>query len=229
MSKQEKKVTILKMWKEKDFYDSKQQDEKEIKWIIEPDTPFYLLISVVENSFIVGGIIDKITTNADSWFVPFSGQQKEWYDYTLVEHLIRILQKLDVKHAIANISTCGNYRLEIVGWKDASKTRDIDLIPFLTHECKYKDDWSLTQINSHGNKSFISWEYIHLKTRSLKTRYYGDSVFSKCVRQIVVLDAIDKHYERFFDHGMINTKLLMDINGELWEDSIKIYPGNHQR
>jgi hypothetical protein len=33
---------------------------------MEPETPFYLLISVVESSFVVGGIIDKITTNADS-------------------------------------------------------------------------------------------------------------------------------------------------------------------
>jgi hypothetical protein len=71
-------------------------------------------------------------------------------------------------------------------------------------------------------KAFLPDRYIHLKARSLKTRYYGDSIFTKCVRQIVVLDAIDKHYERFFDHGMINTKLLMDVNAELSEDSIKI-------
>lgn len=78
------------------------------------------------------------------------------------------------------------------------------------------------QITAKWENPFEREQYIQLKTRSLKTRYYGDSIFSKCVRQIVVLDAIDKHYEKFFEDGMINTKLLMDVEWELWEDSIKI-------
>jgi len=222
MSWSDKKVTLLKIGDSSPFYQSQQENEKTISWIIDPETPFYLFIRVLENSFIVWWIIDKIATNADSWFVPFTEEQIAWYETWKVEHLQHLLNTFDVKHAITNIASCGNYWLEVSGWKDKSIPWNIWLHPFLTHECAYKDDRTLVQKNSRGNKEFAKESYIHFKTASLKTRYYGESIFSKCVRQIVVLEAIDKYYERFFDYGMINTKLLMDINGELWEDSIKI-------
>lgn len=222
MSRKNKQISLLKLWPPQQFYQSQQKEEKVVPGIIEPEMPFSLLVSVVNDSFIIGWIIDKIATNADSWFKSFTETITSWYDTKLIVRLESILKDLDVKHAIANIATCGNYWLEITWWQEQQTPWNIDLIPFLTHECKLKADWTLMQINSHGEKAFTLWKYVHLKTRSLKTRYYGDSIFSKCVRQIVVLDAIDKHYERFFDHGMINTKLLMDVNGELWPDSIKI-------
>jgi len=222
MALTDKKVTLLKIGESSSFYQSQQNKEKVVEWIMEPETPFYLLINVVENSFIVWWIIDKISTNADSGFMEFTKESIKGYDNFTIQSLQGLLHDFDVKHAIASIASCGNYRLEVIWWQDKKKPQDIELLPFLTHECKLKWDRTLMQINSHWEKEFLPGRYIHLKARSLKTRYYGDSIFTKCVRQIVVLDAIDKHYERFFDHGMINTKLLMDVNAELSEDSIKI-------
>lgn len=218
-----KEVTIVKTGDD-GFVDSKtkQDSERVIEWLMYPEVPFSLLISVVESSFVVGGIIDKLSTVGDSGFYSFNDDDIEWFPKEQVEHLRALLDDFDVKHALTNIATCWNYWLEITWGQDSKKPWDIDLIPFLTSQCRLRQDRTLTQITAKGENPFDRDQYIQLKTRSLKTRYYWDSIFSKCVRQIVVLDAIDKHYEKFFEDGMINTKLLADVNGELWEDSIKI-------
>lgn len=42
-----------------------------------PEVPFSLLISVVESSFVVGGIIDKLSTVGDSGFYSFNDDDIE--------------------------------------------------------------------------------------------------------------------------------------------------------
>ena len=167
MSRTPKQVALLKLWPSQPFYQSQQKEEKAIPWLIEPEIPFRLLSSVVNDSFIIGWIIDKIATNADSWFKPFTDEVQHQHEHNLVDRLTSLLKDLDVKHAISNIATCGNYRLEVTWWREKSKSWDIDLIPFLTHECKLKADWTLIQSNVHGEQPFVQWRYVHLKTRSL--------------------------------------------------------------
>jgi len=194
---------------------SEQSKEKVITGQILPDVPFYLLINTVDSSFVVGGVIDKLSTRADSGFEDFSEDDVAKFPAEQVAHLRYILDNMDVQYAMTNIAVCGNYWLEITWGKDSQKPRDIELIPFLTSECFFKDNWTLVQRNGHGDKEFEKGRYIQLKRRSLKTRYYGDSIFSKCVRQIVTLDAIDTHYSNFFANGLIDTKLLLDKEGAL--------------
>jgi len=58
-------------------------------------------------------------------------------------------------------------------------------------------------------------EVIHIKRVSIRSKYYGDSIFSKCVQQVALLANIDKFYDKLFDNGLIQPNLLFDESGEM--------------
>lgn len=116
--------------------------------------------------------------------------------------------------------------------KTDQQLSSIELVPFITKDCKLQPDWDLKQQNSNGSKVFPRYKqratgktkkgqsintFLQLKLQSLSTRYYGDSLFAKCITQLVVLEQIDQLYERYFERGLIKSKFLLDPENELTE------------
>lgn len=66
--KEPQTVTIVSAAKQKSAVSKQKDGWKNVTGIIHPDTPFDLLVDAYQQSFIVGGIVDRVATSAASGF-----------------------------------------------------------------------------------------------------------------------------------------------------------------
>lgn len=189
-----KKIDVIKYEKNPD---SKQEDYFwEIDDVIEPSVSFSSLIKAYESNFILWGIVDKISTWADSWFNP------TWND-----ELDNFLSELNIKFIFENLFVCGNAFFEIIKngkWEIASFEE------ILTDTIRTKHKGWYAQSSKAETVHFWEDEVLHFKLWSLSSKYYWESKLSKCVTQIVLLTFIDEYYEKFFGNWTIKPNLLID-------------------
>jgi len=167
---------------------------------------FSSLWSAYDNSFIISGICDKISTSCDSGFEKLS----ETKDHNLE----MFVSKLDIHTMFLNLVVFGNSFNEVIRnqlWNGPV----VEVDPILTETMNVKAGWGYLQIGAKKQVSFLEEEVIHIKRVSIRSKYYGDSIFSKCVQQVALLANIDKFYDKLFDNGLIQPNLLFDESGEM--------------
>lgn len=191
--------------------DSKQlkEEQKWAEWIIEPQIDFQLLRQTVQTSSVLSGIINKIASSCDTWFVETSD-----------EKLNKILAQIDVYESVKNFSIFWNVFFEVLknNWGEAL---DLDII--LTETVKIVDKWDdewvhITQIQGTKKEPFKKNEYIHIKRGSLTSKYYWDTIFIDCIESILLLYFIEQVYRKLFENGFIEPTLLVDEENVLTED-----------
>lgn len=175
---------------------------------------FYLY----EESFVVGGIIDRIVTIASS----------EWvYPESMPPEDRAIIDSLDIEYALKSLLITGNIFIEKVknlGNKLSALER------FITTEVRIsKDKINSQNIIQYRQASdgvlnsipFPPETVVHIKLSSNKSRYYGDSKIYRARRQIILLGLIDKYYSKMFDNGMLKTTILSDDNSSLTPENME--------
>jgi len=185
-----------------------KQGTKEDKnpWTIEPNLSFDLLLQTYEWSFIVGGIIDKISKSCASGFEPTGNDKLDIF-----------LNSIDIKFWFANILVFGNLFLE----KVKNKKWDFSYFePFLTTTVRVKSDGSYVQRISN-DKPFTKDDVVHIKTQSMRSKKYWESIFLNVTTQIALLANIDVFYEKLFDKGLIYPFILNDEENKLTDEQCK--------
>lgn len=209
----------------------KTTEEKHKIDYIKPPIDFKNLTTVAEDSFIIGWIIDKIASGCATGFEKLAEDQKKRTEQE--QKLYDTLHSFDLKHAFAVLATYGNVFLEIID----NEVGKVFLDPFITetmkiktHKEKVKNEegeevekstYKYYQVVWSDKVPFEPEEVVHIKRPSLSSKYFGDSLFGKCVDQIVLLTEIDKYYNNLFDRGMLNTQLLCDPTGKLTQKNRK--------
>lgn len=178
---------------------SKQVEDVTIKGIINPPISFYSLERAYDQSFILGGIFEKLATASDTGFLPTGNSG-----------LDAILDNLDAKYVFENILVFWNCFIEKIL---DGRGNVVELSPILTHTMSawlLYNVFGYVQRISGWEQFFLPEEIIHCKTTSMISRYYGDSKFSKAIDQIVLLAQIDQYYGSLFDGGLVGSCLLTD-------------------
>jgi len=175
-------------------------------WVIEPNLSFNLLLQTYEWSFIVGWIIDKISKSCASGFEPTGNNKLDMF-----------LRSIDTKFWFANILVFWNLFLE----KVKNLKWDFSYFePFLTTTMKVKSDWSFVQRISK-DIPFTKDEVVHIKTQSMRSKKYWESIFLNVTTQIALLSNIDTFYEKLFDKGLIYPFILNDEENKLTDEQCK--------
>lgn len=149
-----------------------------------------------EESFIIGGIIDRIVTIARS----------EWrYPDIMTEDDRRIIESIDREYGFRSLITTGNIFYEKIR-NNADKLDSLER--FITTEvrlCK-KTENNITTLEYRQESDgvinpvpFAKENVVHIKLTSNKSRYYGDSKIYKARQQILLLALIDKFYSKMFE------------------------------
>ncbi len=178
---------------------SKQVKDPATKGAIDPPINFRILQMAYDDSFILGGVFDKLSTAGNTGF-------KE----TKNAELDAVLSTLDLKYIFENILVYGNTFIEKVM---DGRGKVVELSTILTYTINV---WRMGQLEGYLQRIsgrehfFLPEEVIHCKTTSMMTKDYGDSKFSKAVEQIVLLSQIDQYYSSMFNRGMIGSCLLVD-------------------
>lgn len=173
-------------------------------------------IYAYEESFIIGGLVDRIaTTAANGWM----------FDESVSEETKKVIKTIDQEFVFKNLFLIGDVYLEKI------RTRWNKLIGFenfLTEEVRVKvekrdgvKELSYLQISGTEKTPFTHEEIVHLRTSSIKSRYYGDSKLGRCIRQVVLLGFIDKYYEKLFNRGHLRSKIFVDPEGKTSDESLK--------
>lgn len=162
---------------------------------ISPPIDFNLLVKAYEDSFILGGIVERIGTSANVGF-------KE----TGNADLDALLHTLDIETAVKSFIVTGNYFYEIA----FTLGKKLVLYPFITQEVALDHTRKLIQTTSTGKAEFQPEEYVQIKRGSLSSRYYWESMIGRCVQQIVLLANIDKFYAKLFERWLLSAFLLAD-------------------
>lgn len=205
---------------------SKQKDDpwKGIDWLQEytkygPEE----CIFAYEESFIVGGIIDRIATSASSGFI---------YPDDVDDATKNVLEWLDLQFIFKNLYATGNCFLEKVRNNDGTIA---ELKPFLTNEVRIKRidvPWEdgktrkdIKYVQNTGTSSdrpeFDKKDVIHIKLSSMRSRYYGDSKIWRVLSQVLLLAFIEKYYTKLFERGAIKSMILADKSGKLTDEHKK--------
>lgn len=187
-------VHKIKVWA------SKQIEQSKNLLYIAPPISFDALVNAYENSFIIGGIVERIGTSAGVGFKETGNKE-----------LDILLASLDVEAIVKSFIVTGNYFLEMA----FTMGNTLVLFPFITQEVKLDHTYKLIQTTSGGNAEFLPGEYIQLKRWSLSSRYYGESMMGRCVQQIILLQNIDKFYARLFERGLLAAFILTDKTGSI--------------
>lgn len=168
--------------------ESKQVEDQTIKGIINPPIDFFALKKAYENSFILGGVFEKLASAGSKRFKPTNNVE-----------LDTLLANLDMKYVLENVLVFGNAYIEKVR---NGQGKIVKLLPFLTTSLNawlLGEQFGYVQRISGKQQFFLPEEVIHTKTTSLATNFYGESKFSKAVDQIVLLAQIDEYYSHNFD------------------------------
>ena len=183
-----------------------------ISGAITPPQNFRDMFFLYEESFIIGGIIDRIVTIARS----------EWrYPDIMTEDDRRIIESIDREYGFRSLITTGNIFYEKIR-NNADKLDSLER--FITTEvrlCK-KTENNITTLEYRQESDgvinpvpFAKENVVHIKLTSNKSRYYGDSKIYKARQQILLLALIDKFYSKMFEKWMLKTTILADKWGKL--------------
>lgn len=185
--------------------ESRQLDKNKNQVYAVPPIDLATLIMAYENSFMLGGIIERIATSAGvGW--------KE----TDNKDLDALLAKIDIEEMVKSFLVTGNFFLEMA----FSLGNKLSLFSFISGEIRMKNDYTIVQETAFGNAEFLKGQYIHVKRSSLSSRYWGESLVGRAVQQIILLQNIDKFYAKLFERGLLQAFLLTDKSG-LLDDSSK--------
>jgi len=186
---------------------------KSIAGMIKPKHDPEDFLYAYDNSFTVGGISDKFSTTASSGWV-FPKEMKEESQ--------KVMKTLDQEYLFTSLFVTGDVYFEKIRTKDGSKTIS-RFEPFITSEVRIARNSGIITYNQiapgmWSPKEFAYDDVLHIKLKSLFSRYYGDSKFHRCMRQVVLLGLIDKYYEWVFDGGFFGSSILSDKSGKLTKD-----------
>ena len=230
MTKNDKgSVTIIKAVENPN---SKQAKDSK-KWVgtRSPKIPFSTLLDMYYNSFITAWVTDKISTAISSGFDTTNDKLKKKLD--MIDHEFLNRNKIvcwnaffeiirTVKGEITDIIPILNGTIEIMeDWDGYIQKIGTDTVYFNAftpikdrpaRTVIYKESWATSKELRNTGK----WcgynpdlnEVYHFKNTSLNTKYYGASYFESVIDQIVLIEQIDKYYSKWFDNGMIKTKML---------------------
>jgi HK97 family phage portal protein len=186
---------------------------KSIAGMIKPKHDPQDFLYAYDNSFTVGGISDRFASTASSGWV-FPKEMKEESQ--------KVLKTLDQEYLFTSLFVTGDVYFEKIRTKDGAKTIS-KFEPFITSEVRIARNDAVITYNQiapgmWAPKVFASEDVLHIKLKSLQSRYYGDSKFNRCIRQVVLLGLIDKYYEWVFDGGFFGTSIISDKSGKLTKE-----------
>ena len=135
---------------------SRQVEDQTIRGIVHPPITFNALQKAYGDSFILGGIFEKLASAANSKFKP-----------TKSAELDALLETLDLKYLFENILVFGNAFIEKVR---NGRGNVIELLPFLTvtvNAWLMDNRFAYLQRVSGKEAFFLPEEIIHAKTTSM--------------------------------------------------------------
>lgn len=170
---------------------------------------FYLY----EESFIIGGIIDRIVTIASS----------EWkFPEGMNQDAIDVINSIDKEYALRSLLVTGNIFLEKVrnnaGWIASLErfiTTEVRISKIPGEDGKTTIEYRQAADGVINQNPFKKENVVHIKLTSNQSRYYGDSKIYKARQQIILLGLIDKFYSNMFSKWMLKTSILADKSGKL--------------
>ena len=196
-------IHIIKVEDNKNTIDpsaSKQKDKNNL--YLKPEIDFSVLYNAYDNSFLIGGIIDKVAQMASSWWRSINDSKNK-------DKLDVILQQIDLEFVFSNLLVYGNCFLEFQASQDKKHVWVYNIIATDVDIQKTSDGYWYKIDNVVMPKENI----FHTKRISLRNKYYWDCIFSKCVPQVSLLAKIDRMIEKYFDRWLIKAKMFMDT---LW-------------
>lgn len=199
---------------------SKQVQDKETSLfgnkdgVYDPPINFDSLFYAYDNSSIISGIITKIATKGNVWFIEHKNK-----------YLDTFLKELDMETLIINYCVFGVAFFERL--KTIVEHNTLSLDPIITFTMRVaKEDKKEGVAYFQRSKNWIAKvpfsrsEILFIKRASISDKHYGDSIFSKCIDEVVLLAYITKYYKRFFKGGNIEPNILYDETGSLTEPQI---------
>jgi HK97 family phage portal protein len=186
---------------------------KSIAGMIKPKHDPEDFLYAYDNSFTVGGISDRFATTASSGWV---------YPKAMKDEAQKVMKTLDQEYLFTSLFVTWDVYFEKIRTKDGAKTIS-KFEPFITSEVRIARNDGIITYNQiapgmWAPKIFASEDVLHIKLKSLFSRYYGDSKFNRCMRQVVLLGLIDKYYEWVFDGGFFGTSIIADKSGKLTKE-----------
>lgn len=180
-------------------------------------------IFAYEESFIIGGVVDRIATSASSGFIFPEKAEKATVD---------VLSALDLQFVFKNLYITWNCFLEKICNNDGTL---VELKPFLTDEVRIKRETKkgedgkeettikyVQNIWSGTPPEFEKEKVVHIKLSSMTSRYYGDSKIWRVLSQVILLGFIDKYYTKLFERGAIKSLILSDKTQKLTDEDKKL-------
>ena len=211
--KTEEDITIIKTASGEDT--SKQIADRfaRVDGILTPKHDPEALIYAYDESFVIGGIVDRFaSTSASGWLFP------EW----MSDESKKVLKTIDLEYLFSSLFITGNVYFEKIRTKSGKKIARFK--PFITSEVRLSRKWNepvtYNQIVqwSMNPVPFSEEDVLHIRLKSMSSRYYGDSKFFRCIRQVVLLGLIDKYYESIFDGWFFWSSILLDKENKLTSD-----------
>lgn len=195
MSENESAVTIIKA----SAAVSKQPEGNSVKGELDPPVSFYALERAYEDSFILGGVFDKLSSAADSGWKETGNPE-----------LDAVLAGFDAKVAFENLLVYGNAFVERVRDGVGRTARLERVLTSTMRVWKLGTEDGFVQLVDGKRQFFLQEEIIHFKLGNVFSKVYGMSKFAKAVDQIVLLSQIDQYYGSLFDNGLLSPALFAD-------------------
>lgn len=206
-------ITIISKAIANDASEQIESRFKGINGLIEPKHDPESLIYAYDESFVIGGIVDRFaSTAASGWQFPESMKDPQK----------NALKSIDLEYLFASLFITGNVYFEKIMTRDGKNIASFK--PFMTAEVRVskndKKELIYNQVVEWQTKpkEFEAKKVVHIKLKSLKSRYYGDSKFYRCIRQAVLLGFIDKYYQDIFDGWFFGSSILSDKSGKLTKE-----------
>lgn len=203
---------------------TKQKNSTTFFWQIEPKIDFLSLFDIYENSFVAWWIVDKIATSSS---VSINCEDKD---------KLKIINSIDIVKLVKNLTITWNAFFEIIRSWDWEVKK---VLPISSHTIK-KKNWfwyiqsfmwesvefnEFTDIEERKNiKDFNPKlnEVYHFKLNSLKSPFYWESMFNWVIEQLILINFIDKYYNKFFENSTIKPNLFLDKTWSLWQKDKEI-------
>ena len=191
--------------------------QKESSWVgvddvYNPPISFNVLTDTHSCSSILSWIINKIAVKSNT---PFLSTESEKLDL--------ILANLDIEEIVTNLLIYGNCyleRLETLWWE---KTLEFERIITENAKLSKKDNVYLItkKTNDLEEVNFTQDQVLSFKRTSVTSKKYWDSLFSKCVDEIILYSYIIKYFKKFFWNWNISPNILFDESGILDKEQIE--------
>lgn len=189
---------------------SRQQENNVFSGISDIITPLlspYRLQLAYSESFIIGGLVDRVAISASNGWN---------YIDDVSDETKKFLEKIDQENIVKNLFLFGDTYLEKI--RNASG-KVVDLKPFLTPEVRRKKSGEYVQWAEWIDPVIFEKEdVIHISLPSIRSRYYGESKIGRCVEQITLLALIDRYYETLFARGHLKSKIFINKEKDISTD-----------